>query len=77
MSCVCYAMLFFVTNSPFTKTTAWLLRLTGTGTKSGCLVVKIDREEEHVVAQLKKPLEEIEAGKEKVMTELIEYILYL
>ena len=47
-----------------------------TGTKQEYLVVKIAREEEHVVviAELKKPLEETEAGKEKVMTELVECI---
>ena len=49
---------------------------TGTGTKPEYLVVKIAREEEHVVvvAEPKKPLEETEAGKEKVMKELVEYI---
>jgi hypothetical protein len=41
----------------------------GTSTKPEYLVVKIAREEEHVVvvAELRKPLEETEAGKEKVM----------
>jgi hypothetical protein len=50
--------------------------ITGTGTKPEYLVVKIAREEEHVVVvvELKKPLEETEAGKEKVMKELVEYI---
>ena len=50
--------------------------ITGTSTKSDCLVVKIAREEEHVVVvvKLKKPLEETEAGKEKVTTELVKYI---
>ena len=50
--------------------------ITGTGTKLEYLVVKIAREEEHVVVvvELKKPLEETEAGKEKVMKELVEYI---
>lgn len=50
--------------------------ITGTGTKPEYLVVKIARNEEHVivVAELKKPLEETEAGKEKVMEELVEYI---
>ena len=50
--------------------------ITGTGTKPEYLIVKIDREEEHlvVVAQLKKPLEETQAGKEKGMVELVEYI---
>jgi len=50
--------------------------ITGTGTKLEYLVVKIAREEEHVVVvvELKKPLEETEAGKEKVMKGLVEYI---
>jgi hypothetical protein len=48
----------------------------GTGTKTKYLVVKIARNEEHVVlvAEIKKPLEETEAGKENVMKELVEYI---
>jgi len=50
--------------------------ITSTGMKPEYLVIKIAREEEHVVvvAQLKKPSEETEAGKEKVMKELVEYI---
>ena len=50
--------------------------IAGTSTKPEYLVVKIAREEEHVVvvAEIKKPLEETEAGKEKMMTELVEYI---
>ncbi|KDR71282.1 hypothetical protein GALMADRAFT_213966 [Galerina marginata CBS 339.88] len=46
------------------------------GTKPAYLVVKIARAEEHVVliSGLKKPLEETEAGKEKLTTELVEYI---
>ena len=50
---------------------------TGTGTNPEYLVVKMDRKEEHlvVVAQLKKPLEDTEVGKEQAMTEsVIEYI---
>jgi hypothetical protein len=50
--------------------------ITGTGTKPEYIVVKIVREEEHavVVVELKKPLAETEAGQERVMTELVEYI---
>lgn len=47
------------------------------GTKPEYLIIKISHEEEQVVvvvAKLKKPLEETEAGKEKVMAELVEYI---
>ena len=50
--------------------------ITITDTKPEYLVVKFIRKEEHVVvvAGLKKPLEDTEAGKETVMAELVEYI---
>lgn len=49
--------------------------ITSTGTRPEYLVVKIAREEHIVVvAELKKPSEESEAGKEIMIAELVEYI---
>ena len=71
---VCYGMPFYTTISPLINTTEWLLgpRLLA----PEYLVVKFARAEESLVlvAELKKPVEETEAGKKKVMTELVEYI---
>jgi hypothetical protein len=50
--------------------------MTGTGTKSEFIVVKIARAQEHVVVvvELKKPAEETPAGKENVVKEIVDYI---